>query len=241
MKNLGLRRIFFVGDSLSKQMAESLWKLLGYKTDPGHYKWSQMIQCAGELPDFELTYIRNNFLTEVNLGSNSVALPWAGQYVNYPGKTLLIANVGPHVHDMGQFKKQSFQVFFDMVEQFNRPQDIVYFRTSVPGHPKCMDHDKPFKDYAEYLTAKQKMSEKERNYSWDNFVLYNEWVSQHLNEMRKMNKGPNVEVLDIYHMGVLRPDGHRNNDDCLHYNLPGPIDWWNHFLFSQLLTKANMN
>ena len=58
-------------------------------------------------------------------------------------------------------------------------------------------------------------------------------------------------------MTVLRPDGHltgvdnsieefltvkckncrkfnKRKEDCLHYSLPGPIDWWSHLMFSNL-------
>ncbi|KAL7538462.1 hypothetical protein ACHAXR_008572 [Thalassiosira sp. AJA248-18] len=42
-------------------------------------------------------------------------------------------------------------------------------------------------------------------------------------------------------MTILRPDGHRTpNKDCLHYLLPGPVDWWNHLLFSNLLELSSV-
>jgi len=50
-------------------------------------------------------------------------------------------------------------------------------------------------------------------------------------------------------MTVLRNDGHlggeecanepcRENiesNDCFHYFLPGPVDWWNHLLYNNLM------
>ncbi len=55
-----------------------------------------------------------------------------------------------------------------------------------------------------------------------------------------------VYAIDVYNMTALRSDGHRGGTDCLHYAYPGPIDWWNHFLFtylkelSRVLSRENM-
>ena len=54
-----------------------------------------------------------------------------------------------------------------------------------------------------------------------------------LKRARKNYAGALIELLDVYPMTVLRRDGHTGGidcadcgrDDCLHYSLPGPIDW----------------
>ena len=52
-----------------------------------------------------------------------------------------------------------------------------------------------------------------------------------------------IESLDVLPMTILRRDGHIGDEfrpaaipkgDCLHYALPGPVDWWNHLLFNNL-------
>ena len=52
-----------------------------------------------------------------------------------------------------------------------------------------------------------------------------------------------IEALDVVPMTVLRRDGHMGDEfrpraipegDCLHYALPGPVDWWNHLLFNNV-------
>ena len=35
-------------------------------------------------------------------------------------------------------------------------------------------------------------------------------------------------------MTVLRHDAHTAPADCLHFQMPGPVDWWNHLLFTYL-------
>ena len=56
---------------------------------------------------------------------------------------------------------------------------------------------------------------------------------------------PGLYILDVVPMTILRPDGHISgpqkcstckNDDCLHYMLPGPTDWWNHLMYSNLIS-----
>lgn len=55
---------------------------------------------------------------------------------------------------------------------------------------------------------------------------------------------PQIHLLDVVPMTNLRPDGHssgpdnldpqKTKNDCLHYTLPGPTDWWNNLLFANL-------
>ena len=53
-----------------------------------------------------------------------------------------------------------------------------------------------------------------------------------------------MEILDVFPMTVRRPDGHMADEykspdtkrnDCLHYSLHGPIDWWNHLMLGNLM------
>jgi len=49
-----------------------------------------------------------------------------------------------------------------------------------------------------------------------------------------------IHRLNILPSSLLRRDGHIGEDgDCLHYYLPGPIDWWSHFFHSALLDLAD--
>ncbi|KAH7685707.1 PC-Esterase protein [Dioscorea alata] len=64
--------------------------------------------------------------------------------------------------------------------------------------------------------------------------------------------GVRMELLDTYHLSLLRPDGHpgpygtyrpfdsdmkkKVQNDCLHWCLPGPIDTWNELLLKMLIS-----
>ena len=63
--------------------------------------------------------------------------------------------------------------------------------------------------------------------------------------------GVRMELLDTYHLSLLRPDGHpgpyriyypfdgdkkkKVQNDCLHWCLPGPIDTWNELLMKMVI------
>ena len=119
--------------------------------------------------------------------------------------------------------------------------------------------DTPFASYDEYANTITD------EYSWEKFVGYNDYATKLIDDRnredaRGYNTGqgnsevsifekPNrmkMEVLDIYPMTALRRDGHVSGEicencqshairDCMHYFLPGPIDWWNHIMYSHIL------
>lgn len=69
--------------------------------------------------------------------------------------------------------------------------------------------------------------------------------------------GARMELLDVYHLSLLRPDGHpgpymklhpfdqeegkkvRVQNDCLHWCLPGPIDTWNDLMMEMLIKEED--
>ena len=75
---------------------------------------------------------------------------------------------------------------------------------------------------------------------------HNKHTKDIIEEKHRAGEIPMVHVFDVYNMTALRSDGHRGGADCLHYAFPGPIDWWNHFLFTYLkelsgaLSRENM-
>jgi len=256
MQRLGLRRLLFLGDSLTYHASQSMHKLLGALGDAdfgnGRLKgFVYPFECSGG-NEIQLQLIRNDELNnldnepknnEPNCEQKGFCWRWLEDYVSNPAPTLVVANTGGHIHDIGRFRT-AFDSFVETIDSVNRPDDVVFFRTSVPGHRDCMKKGiKPFIDHHEYMERETK------KWNWNMFVKHNNYVDRQLTDRDARGAGrAHIEILDVYPMTVLRPDGHASSpdcgnncgreDDCLHYSLPGPVDWWNHLLYSNLLDLA---
>jgi hypothetical protein len=71
-------------------------------------------------------------------------------------------------------------------------------------------------------------------YNWNQIEHYNDY-SYWMIQNRAMAK---IHWLNIYPSAILRRDGHIGFQDCVHYYLPGPVDWWSHFFHSMLVDLA---
>lgn len=254
MSALEIRRILFVGDSLALSQRASLFRLITAE----HQKTKQ-IQCPSHLIHF-------NIFRE-NLGPNFRAMnasDYIGQFQQYgpetplcdatplnssycswhveynsnmKDKTLLVLNQGAHFHSLETFSN-SLDLFVDNYNALPHPGDIVVFRSTVPGHKDCwnkqapgipipeMTHDKFLERYG---TAK---------YDWNLFDAYNQYAKKTLYE--KLDPRVTFHYLNVYNMTVLRNDEHVSQKDCLHYTNPGPVDFWNHLLFTNLADLSKL-
>jgi len=159
-------------------------------------------------------------------------------------RVLVVFNIGAHYHNLTWYK-EDMQTLLQSLKDMKRPQDLYIFRTTSPGHYNCNPtnpkefnwtrgtRDVPLSSIDELdlqgLDA--------RLYNWDMFQYYNAYTKQVVKEWNEMTaqKKPIMHVLDVYNMTALRRDGHSaTGKDCLHYQAPGPVDWWNHLLFAYL-------
>ena len=161
-----IRRVFFLGDSLMLQQAQSLWKLLDQEELPTvlhslEPNFKHTISCPDSHKKnrnaftFDFQFIRNDKLIEsplpVSIDSNttncgkSYCYPWFREYTESPiSRTLMIANFGPHIvfdDESGDLFERLLNDFISNLEKLNeslgeerRGKDLVFFRTSVPGH-----------------------------------------------------------------------------------------------------------
>jgi len=269
MRNLNFDRIFFVGDSLSFMMAQSLWKLLGHLDDPGEqYRggFERFVHCdrqeVGHKKEisndellvnsngFRFVYKRNDYLKNEMVHPPKQIPPgmfdpdiyfhdivgyesWMEPYFEASNitRTLLIANMGLHIHDKKLFE-QCMVSFIDALNYIkgkpSHQEDVFFYRTSVPGHRNCGRHSAPFLNASEYVMTNEN--------DWDKVNGYNDFAKMLLaNITADSPLNGSLYLLDVYPMTLLRPDGHRPPGDCLHYYLPGPPDWWNHLLYNSLL------
>jgi len=264
IQQLDVRRLFLVGDSLMAAQLGSLLGLLGLNIN-GYMKASRrsvITKSAIECPDYEPIQIE---IYRENLGANfgktnltgrtdatrehrqqfgpeipycsgpdsnmeeGDYCPWHLRYNDTDTRTLLILNQGAHFHSIDTFSR-SYDQFVTQFNSIAHPRDVVVFRTTVPGHPKCfedgidpsnMTHDVFLERYGTTM------------YDWNLFDAFNQYAKQKMDDLV-----PTVtsHYLNVYNMTVLRSDQHTAAKDCLHYTDPGPVDFWNHLLFTNLET-----
>jgi hypothetical protein len=96
-------------------------------------------------------------------------------------------------------------------EKRNR-QCLLIWRTTVPGHPNCSQYMQPATSLEEMesLIASHNLS---IIYRWDQFSDQNKLVLELF-----QNTSLEYQVMDAYHVNILRPDAHKhgNAKDCLH-------------------------
>lgn len=180
---------------------------------------------------------------------------WKDKYLDYYNdddnkRSLVIFNFGAHFYSEETFATRMTE-FLDLFQQDTRMKerigkDLLFYRTTSPGHEYCnrMTANVPFENFQEYrktITWK---------YSWDLHDGFNDiadrmirqFNQQHTNSPSLMGRQP-INILDVYPMTVLRRDGHVGGkdcrdcfvgNDCFYYSLPGPPDWWNHLLLTNI-------
>jgi hypothetical protein len=54
-----------------------------------------------------------------------------------PDRLLAVMNIGAHYHNMLSHYKEDLDLLIQWFEEYNRPNDLYFFRTTVPGHGHC--------------------------------------------------------------------------------------------------------
>jgi GDSL/SGNH-like Acyl-Esterase family found in Pmr5 and Cas1p len=277
LQQLGIERIFVVGDSLSKMQIHSLLSLLGYNvkefllsSKPDVNTTLSTIDCPNIRLEFqyrrenlgpnlrltelgkrndnsrkhrqqfgpEIPFCEDNAEYQYNHDGSPQSCPWMAEYQSSTKTTLLLLNQGAHFHSVETFQN-SFDLF---VKQLNamvaHPKDIIVFRNTAPGHKDCfhvhsdaiappdLTHDTFLDRYGTTM------------YDWNLFDAYNQHAKTALSQISSNMTQTIRMYLNIYNMTILRPDGHSAEKDCLHYTSPGPADFWNHLLLTNLADLA---
>ena len=257
LSTMDIRRIFFLGDSLTLEQCLSLWMLLGPTEDiplADQSSFSCNVSCPNhEGFSFLLQFIRNDELMENSkpvsmrdqvMNCKNYCYPWAGSYKMDESRTLMVVNIGAHLHDRALFES-AIQRFIESFDSLDRVNDIILLRTLVPGHKNCGRKGlKPYHSLSEYIEDSTNEKVKD-TYNWGVFTSYNNFMGRVLSDRARGKRAKaRMELLDVFPMTILRPDGHMADEykasetkrtDCLHYSQPGPIDWWNHLMFANLL------
>jgi hypothetical protein len=117
------------------------------------------------------------------------------------------------------------------------------------GFLKDVLQDAPYHNYSEYqLSLSSDPLSVDDPYDWNLLEEYNAQAARVLQKRRQAQqqeaaatattRTPVVRLLNIWNATILRKDRHVGFDDCLHYNLPGPTDWWVHLWYAALRDLA---
>ena len=189
LESRNIERVLFAGDSTSQQMALSLYKLLGGNEEPSNdaserHDWTRPICIeSSSQTNKQLVYIRNDHLDNSSSPvsaddydekcknpKDAFCLNWLGRWVSSKDPTLLILNFGSHVHKVSTFEYELQELMrillLNSIE--SRPDDVVFYRTTPPGHKGCQSATTP------YFSMEEMPLLRPSPRSWHLFGQYNE-------------------------------------------------------------------
>jgi hypothetical protein len=253
---LRIDRTYFFGDSLADSQFESLLNKMGpsyvsnVTKQRGIPRTEATLSCSrnSSIPVLMVRESGGNAFP-ASPRTNMVLSDRSREFLSAPpaagaggGRLLAIFNIGAHYHSTEHYR-EDLQKLFGWVDGLLRPSDLVFFRTTVSGHENCVPRSPrtfnftagirqpPLARYDDFaLTA---------HHDWNLFDGYNQHTRSVLQQRSRSTRTTGqhqvaIRLLDVVNMTVLRRDGHAGGADCLHYVTPGPIDWWNHLLYTHL-------
>ena len=250
LHRLNVQRILFFGDSLTEAMYKGLANKIGrnnFRLSPDNKRNASMICPTGGADDASDKIIpvfhKKVSVEKVppNTPRNEIEIDQAVRHFLTSAaadRVLAVFNVGAHYHNLNHYR-QDLNVMLNLLSEMNRPQDLNIFRATSPGHEGCLPRTRKFNwkvgtrivPLAKFEDYKGAVG---HQYDWDKFEGYNHYTKQVLLEHNRRGLDPIYHYLDIFNMTALRHDAHAAPADCLHFQAPGPVDWWNHLLFSYL-------
>jgi len=236
---LNIDNIVIVGDSLSGATWDAMLWLLG--SQPYRLK-------VGQDAPFRDIKCKNNDGSIVRIQQfREYGWPFERKHVfsyilNNTTRSVVLWNVGAHHHNYKNFTVGMNETLQAYQNHLGGSNHIAIYRPTVPGHKDCLPRERPrkydwsipvnvtpYKNYTEYL------KDETTQYTWNLFKDYNAYTQRRINEL-----GLNIHYMNVFNSTVLRRDGHPGAQDCLHYLNPGPIDWWVHHLYNDLLDFASI-
>ena len=141
---------------------------------------------------------------------------------------ILIVNGGAHFHSMKEFQDALSAVNLTMLLAMEHvPHSKVIFRGQHPGHVGCRE----IKDLTTHYTG---ANEKDR-YDW----YLHQGFDQEMEKLVKYWNHQRITYWNTYPL-YLRPDAHACNfldcEDCLHFALPGPLNFESNLFLTKLIT-----
>ncbi len=199
-----------VGDSMSREFSETLHAALNCQP------------YAGDPANVAVVHHRNDRLsmgtTRIDGAANFVEYQFYPQAVGDAAVRVVVLNRGTHYEDT-ETVLQAIDALVAALRR-DRPDLVVVYRTTPPGHPNCGPHqrDAPLR-HDDVLRLRANRSAAPHH--WGDLPAQNQAVRRMLEA-----RHPHVLLLDVEPMTEPRRDSHWNEHDCLHYCTPGPVDAW---------------
>lgn len=220
--------IAIVGDSLSWEQYRSLVQLHGQPTRQGLQHQSRELvtnvqQSICEGGSTAIVYRRDDYLQNLtaSLRQNFPVVLVLNRGAHYVPDDELVADIRRLIEEVRAWLRQC-----DAMDI----QCHFFWRTSVPGHVGCENYTTPVYDLAdmeELVEDKSRYDNATIDFHWYDFQHQTQLILQ---EFFAANL-TSFQVLDAYHLNMLRPDEHRaHQGDCLHSCFPGKMDVYNQLL-----------
>jgi hypothetical protein len=239
LSKLDVHRVLFIGDSLTNQQYASLLNRLGSDRIKNvtklEYGLRASLACPLQSIDLLLQLEGGGQIFSHSDRNEYILHNTTRHFINSdPNRLLAVMNIGAHYHKMEHYK-EDLDLLIQWLQEFDRPDDLYFFRTTMPGHKRCKPRqprnfdwtqgvrESPLKTYHDYQLTK--------THDWNLFEDYNAYTRARL-------RSSTIRILDVFNMTILRHDGHSGGGDCLHYFTPGPVDFWNHLLYTHLKELA---
>ena len=224
--------VSIIGDSLSWEQYSSLLQILEetvhqkdqHRSKTYHRNHFQM-GCPGDQTQF---VFRNDprleFVEDAVKGASFPSVLILNRGAHYVNDTTILSDMERLVEQL-----RNWQATCDS----RKIRCHLFWRTTVPGHPGCEANSKPINNLTEMEATVNDL----KNY--DNVTIHYHWYDfQHQNLLmvdHLKRAGLDFEVIDAYHINILRPDEHRvQSGDCLHNCYPGKMDVYNQLLLHYL-------
>mmetsp|Transcript_20103 Transcript_20103/g.49347 ORF Transcript_20103/g.49347 Transcript_20103/m.49347 type:complete len:429 (+) Transcript_20103:359-1645(+) len=256
LQKLNVQRILFFGDSLTEAMYRSLANKIGrngFRLSPDNKRNASMIcPLHGAMNDgtgvdgasgkIVPVFHKKVAVEKVPPNATQKKIEFDHEVRHFltssAERVLAIFNVGAHYHNLNHYR-QDLSVMLNLLSEMNRPQDLYIFRATSPGHERCFPRFRKFNwTVGTRIVPLAKFEDYKvtagHQHDWDRFEGYNHYTKQVLLEHNRKGLNPIFHYLDIFNMTALRHDAHAAPSDCLHFQAPGPVDWWNHLLFTYL-------
>lgn len=231
------RSIVFIGDSLSLHYYETMLNVLGNRTVYGHLydnhpydHWEQQYDCCIN-STLSGKAFRVNYLAWNNIKLDYGHRENIKQIHERDNGSIIIANWGAFYNNNETVYEHMHQ-FIGWIDA-TIPTSLFIFRSSNMGHHRCQSHSIPSKITYDPVDFEGKAHWHHRDFPYQNSI-WSDYITNYNNRNTTKNK---KIYLDVSYMLSKRPDMHSHcsgNNDCLHYQIPGPIDMMVRIIFATL-------